>query len=233
MVVRNAHSLYLESLAELGIPGLALVLGFLLVPLWAGWRRVTRGRTREVSGPLGLLAVGVVSASLEWTWQIPAAFVPVVISAGLLAGPALAPAPERRRDQFGLGALAIAAGWVSIWMCGVVLITEVKINESRSEVSAGRLDAAAQAAQDAHAVQPWSPEPSLQLAQVEALRGAVGAARAAAGDAIDRASDDYRVWIVAARIAAERGNDRQARLDLRRARQRSPNALPVEVIEPQ
>ncbi len=67
--VQDAHSLYLEMLAELGPIGLALVAVSLLAPLLAGARR------REyavVPACAGVLAAYAAHAALDWDWELPA-----------------------------------------------------------------------------------------------------------------------------------------------------------------
>ena len=67
----NAHSLYLETLAELGILGLLLVLGFFATAALAGWRARDVLRGGEAAPALAVLGAGAVTAGLEWTCQIP------------------------------------------------------------------------------------------------------------------------------------------------------------------
>ena len=85
----NAHSLYLQAMAELGIPGLALLLilvGVVLVGL--GVRtRWSRG-SRSIYG--ALLAAGVVwalRAGVDWDWEMPV----VTLGFFAVAGAALSP----------------------------------------------------------------------------------------------------------------------------------------------
>jgi hypothetical protein len=66
----DAHSLYLETLAELGPLGLVLVAGTLVLPFLRG---------RGVA--LGAYAAFVVQAGIDWEWELPA-----VTLAGLLCG---------------------------------------------------------------------------------------------------------------------------------------------------
>jgi hypothetical protein len=207
--VVNAHSLYLEMLAELGILGLLGVLGFLGTAALVGWR--ARAARPEAAPALAVLAAGAVTAGLEWTWQIPAAFVPAIAAVGLLtAAPSEAPAPRRQpvrggsSGSFGLGIAIIGIAWASIWAAAIVLITDFKLDASRAAAARGDLVAAANDARDAASVQPWSPEPRLQLALVDELAGNLRAARVAAGLAIDRAPGDWRAWATAARIDARR-----------------------------
>jgi hypothetical protein len=243
--VVNAHSLYLETLAELGIAGLALVLGFLVTAARDGWRGRRTDPGGEAAPLLAVFAAGALTAGLEWTWQIPAAFAPVIVVAGLMTArrsPAPAGQPARAAQngnaaprpssRFGLGIATIAVAWASVWAAGILLVTNLKLDASRAAAARGDLAAAANDARDAADVQPWSPEPRLQLALVDELGRDLRSARAAARLAIDRAPDDWRTWAVAARIDARRGNLRAALLELRRASMLSPVSLPAEFVDP-
>jgi O-antigen ligase len=64
----NAHSLYLETFAELGAVGLALLLAFLALA-------IRRDRTLVV-------AALALAAAADWDWQLPAAALPALIAAG-------------------------------------------------------------------------------------------------------------------------------------------------------
>ena len=72
----NAHSLYLETLAELGPVGLALILAFLSLCFI--------GRTRRYPAAAAALAAWALHAAVDWTWQLPAATLPAVLAAGTL-----------------------------------------------------------------------------------------------------------------------------------------------------
>ena len=77
---RDAHSLYLETLGELGPLGLALVLAVLLTPLLA-----LRGRRDPLlATAAGAYVAFLVHAGVDWDWEIPA-----VTLAGLACGSAL------------------------------------------------------------------------------------------------------------------------------------------------
>src|SRR5204862_4927479 len=116
--IRNAHSLYLETFAELGIVGLALILVFVLTPLVAGARRALRstGDARaRLAATTAACAAFAVAAGIDWAWQlavIPAAF---LLLAGAILGPLIADrgAPTDRRASTWssslLGRLTLAA----------------------------------------------------------------------------------------------------------------------------
>lgn len=108
----DAHSLYLETLAELGPVGLLLLLAFLLYPLRhvAGARAVRGGPAAA-----GAAVVFLVHAGLDWDWELP-----VVVVAGLacLAAVLFAgrpePGPLTRRTRAAAVAVALALGAAAI-----------------------------------------------------------------------------------------------------------------------
>jgi O-antigen ligase len=80
----DAHSLYLETLAELGPLGLLLLAAFLLYPL----RRAVASRgTPGVTAAAGAAVAFLVHAGLDWDWEMPAVVVAgvVCLAAVLLA----------------------------------------------------------------------------------------------------------------------------------------------------
>lgn len=102
----DAHSLYLETLAELGLVGLVVVVAFLALPLL---------HARRAPVAAGAYAVVLVHAGLDWDWEMPA-----VILAGLCCGAAaLAAGPDQPRAvtpraRAAIVILAIALAAVSI-----------------------------------------------------------------------------------------------------------------------
>lgn len=108
---RTAHNLYLQSLAELGPVGLALVLVALGLPVAAPAGR----RDPLVAAATGGYAAYLIHTAVDWDWQLPAATVPgLVCAASLLVLGRAAPAtPLRDRARVCLlvavGALAIVA----------------------------------------------------------------------------------------------------------------------------
>jgi O-antigen ligase len=82
----DAHSLYVETLAELGIVGVALLLGF-LVTLAAGTLRAARASPRDTSvvAAASVLAAFLVHAGIDWDWEMPAVvLVPLILCAAAL-----------------------------------------------------------------------------------------------------------------------------------------------------
>jgi hypothetical protein len=92
---QDAHSLPLQTLAELGLIGLALLTAFVTgVALVA--RRVRRVAPPLAAGPIAGLVCYAAHAPLDWDWQMPAVtLVAIVLGGGLIAVSADA-AGERR-----------------------------------------------------------------------------------------------------------------------------------------
>lgn len=240
--IRHAHSLFFENLAELGLPGLLLVLGFLGPAGFAVWRRPSMipASNGEFGAAAAVLAAGVASAALEWTWEFPSAFIPVVVSVGLLTGVALhrpsrtgtfddrSDTVEIERTEpgrgFGWGVATLAIGWASIIVASVVFFTEAKLVQSESAASRSELEAAAQDARDASNLQPWASEPWVQLALLEELSGDLMGAQKAIHEASLRAPKDWRIWLINARFEVGLNDLKGARTSLARARALNPQA---------
>jgi hypothetical protein len=107
----DAHSLYLETLAELGPLGLLLLVVFLLYPL----RQALASRhARGVPAAAGAAIAFLVHAGVDWDWELPA-----VVVAGLCCLAAVLLAGEGRAAVGRTGrALALAAA-VALGLCAV------------------------------------------------------------------------------------------------------------------
>ncbi len=79
---QNAHSLELETLADLGVVGLALLLAFFGGIALAARRALAAGRA--VAGPAAALVVYVAHSPLDWDWQMPAVTLVAIVLAGYL-----------------------------------------------------------------------------------------------------------------------------------------------------
>ena len=112
---RDAHSLYLETLAELGPLGLALLLAALLLPLLALGRRRDPLLATAAAGYVAYL----IHAAVDWDWELPA-----VTVAGLMCGMALLVAA--RRDAPELGGRARAS--LAAIAFGVAILALVRLH---------------------------------------------------------------------------------------------------------
>jgi O-Antigen ligase/Tetratricopeptide repeat len=215
--VRDAHSLYIETLGELGIPGAALLLGMVLVP-FAG---LSVRRRPLVALALGAYTCLLVHAISDWDWELPA-----VMLAGTWCG--LATLVERRGYaqpvRVGIRGRAVlaAAAFVLAAFAFVGLVGNLALSSGWDAFRAGNLTSSGRDARKAAGWAPWASEPWLLLAATELGQGQQAAARIALREAIDRQPRDFGIWQQLALIT--RG--REHRLALLRARQLNPQVSP-------
>jgi O-antigen ligase len=116
---RDAHSLYLETLAESGPIGLAIYAGALVLPLGA-LRRTRDGVTAVAAGAY---VAFLVHTGVDWDWELPAVTVAALICGGALA----VSARQNGRD---LSPLARAVVLLPALAVGVMAL--VRIQSGRS-----------------------------------------------------------------------------------------------------
>ena len=80
---QDAHSLELQTLAELGVVGLALLVAFFTGVAVAARRALARD-AGFAAGPVAALVVYLAHSPLDWDWQMPAVTVVAMILAGAL-----------------------------------------------------------------------------------------------------------------------------------------------------
>jgi hypothetical protein len=79
----NAHSLYLQALAELGTGGAAL-LALLVVTVLGGLALRARGRLRSTHGVLAAAGLAwALHAGVDWDWEMPVVTLPFFAAAGV------------------------------------------------------------------------------------------------------------------------------------------------------
>jgi hypothetical protein len=230
---RNAHSLFLQSMADLGIAGLALILVFFGAALVGAYRRPpNEPELLQSAAALGVVAAGAFSAGTDWTWEIPAVFGPVVIAAALLSGPALgAGRASVQKPNRGWGFATAGVAVAALLAAGLLMLTELALTRSRDASNDGDLSAAVDDAEDAVALAPWSATPRLQLALADEDAGELAAAHRRILEAIDRSPDDWTLWLTRARIETRSGEIGPATSSLERARALNPRSPVFRQLE--
>jgi hypothetical protein len=223
----DAHSLPLETAAELGLPGVIILAVF----VWAltrgalrSHRRLKRDSDQGVATVmLAFLVVFLVQSLFDWAWEVAALSV-----LGLGAGAITIAAGQERRHH-GARARPRAAAFVASLAIafGVVpgLVAAERVDLSERALAAEFTSVATDAAEDAVSAAPWGASGHAQLAEVALASGELETARLAARDAIEREPVNWRHQVLAARIAATAGDESTARtLLLRVARLRPAGA---------
>jgi O-Antigen ligase len=194
--VRDAHSVYLQTLAELGVPGLVLLLGVLAIP-FAG----VRAREQPlVPVALGAYAGLLVHFAYDWDWQLPG-----VTLAGLFCGlTALVAARERSRAVvIGTRARAIwlGAAGVCAAFTVVALVGNIAISRAQSAVNDSRYGKAESNARRATEWAPWSARSWLLLGQAQAGLSRDPEAVESLRSAVANDPTNYRYWLGLAAVA--------------------------------
>jgi hypothetical protein len=154
--IRDAHSLYVEQLAELGPFGLALLLLALGVPVYAAFRV---RRRPLVPTAFGAYAAYLVHAGVDWDWEMTAVtLTALLIGASIVVAARpedaeLRPMSPRLRYGFLAGTLALAAA------AFVGLVGNMALSESGKAARAGSFAKSESQARRAATWAPWSPEP--------------------------------------------------------------------------
>ncbi len=133
----EAHSLYLETLGELGVIGAAILGAFLISLLVNVALRIPKTTTSALA--LAGLMLVLVAAALDWTWKLAALSVPVLALCGAVLGtrpesavdPAVAP-PDRADDAQPERVGPHEATRILVFL-GIVALTVVPIRVGISE----------------------------------------------------------------------------------------------------
>lgn len=210
--VRDAHSLYVETLFELGAPGLALVVVILAVPFAA----LRRARQEPLAAAVfGGYTAFVVHAGADWDWEMP-----IVTIAGLALGVALLAyrrSDEHRRPRGAarrtwIAALAAFAGLLVLQLAGTIAQAQ-----SSDAARAGGWAKSESQARRAATWAPWSPEPWRLVGEAQLARGELGPAQASFRKAIGKDGGDWSLWLDLARASEGRAQlaalDRASRLN--------------------
>jgi O-antigen ligase len=220
--VRHAHGYVVQTLADLGLAGMAVSLALLAAWLASaaratGLRRRDRGRefTPERIGLLTLVATVVVfgvHSLIDWTWFVPANAAVALLAAGWVAGrgplggePAIGAAGVaglRERLRAGLreparaagAAAAIVLALVCAWTAWQPLRSDTIALESIATLDSGNADAARAQAQAAHDRNPLSVDPLFDLSAIETSVGRKFEARRALERAVRLQPANAETW---------------------------------------
>jgi hypothetical protein len=182
LTIRDAHSLYLETLAETGVVGMLILGAALLAPL-AAFRRA---RTE----PLAAFAL--------------AAYVVTLV--GLLSGGALLVAARREKPVGRWRVLPVAVGSLVGFLALVGLIGNFSLSASAKAAKAGHWSSAASDARRARFLAPWSAQPWAALGRAQAVLGQGADAVESFRTAVSKDPRNAELWVELAK--AERGTAR-------------------------
>jgi hypothetical protein len=214
--VDDGHSLYLEVLGELGVPGLALIALVIAAVLVALALRA-RGPSRALYAVAFAAAlVWAIHAGIDWDWEMPA----VTLWFFALGGLALAVPPSRAARVAWLSSWKSLVGvaWLALAIAPLlVAISQTRLERSRAAFRAGDCPAAIDAALSSISIQRQRAEPYEVLGYCQALEGRPRLGVRAMERAVELDSDNWEVHYGLALVQGAAGADprRAARTALR------------------
>lgn len=236
LFVRDAHSLYLETLAELGIVGFALIAGLIGFILVTGAVRAFRLDRTEPSAAVLAAATAAacafaVAAALDWAWELTVLPVCFLLLGAVILGRDTGPEDQRdlepRTDRLRFVPRGILAGLAVAGLIAVAIpyAGVTSVDDSQADVRSSSLESALADARTATDVQPYAASPYLQQALVYELGGDYESAAAAATKATEEEPTNWRNWFILARIETERGDPEAAVAAFDKAQSLNPKSL--------
>jgi hypothetical protein len=202
-LVADAHSLYLQSLAELGVVGFVLIL-VVVLGILVGLAVRIRGPDRGLYAALfAAMLAWAVHQAFDWDWQMPA----VTLGVFVLAGVALARPPGDGAGPSGLpgGRTLVALGWLVLAIApllGSVSYTRLQRSGQelkRGECTSARSEALSSLSLSAKRPQAYEVVGICDLEQGFAQAAVPAMAKAAA---LEPANWEGQFWLGVARAAA-------------------------------
>ena len=255
--VRTAHGYVVQTLADLGLAGLAVSLALLAAWLASaaaatGLRR--RERTTSYSperiGLLTLVAIVLVfgiHSLIDWTWFVPANAAVALLAAGWVAGRGPLSATPRRahgglteRLRAGLRersraictAAVVVVTLLAAWTAWQPLRSDALAQQSLDTLQAGDVDGARAQAHAAHDRNPLALDPLLKLARIEQQApNRQIQARSALQEAVRLQPANPESWLALAHYELKSGNPQAGLTASRRAIYLDPrSARPIGVF---
>jgi hypothetical protein len=217
--VQDAHNLYLETLAELGPVGLALLLVALGIPIV--------GAVQARRHPLVPLACAAyvayfVHAAADWDWELAG----VTLGAVLCGVACLVAGRRERTHEVGrrvrAGGLAVAVGLSAVALVG--LVGNTALGASEAAATAGNWRSAERHARTAIRWMPWSSAGWRALAYAQLAGHHQAAARRSLDHALAKDPGNWVLWMDL--VGATRGAEQRAAIkEAFRLNPRSPELL--------
>jgi O-antigen ligase len=202
--VRDAHSLYVEALAELGIVGFSLLATAILAILATLLVRVRKAHRSIYAALFAASMTWAIHAGLDWDWEMPA----VTLWFFALGGAALAASGEARRrskaPSAGVRVLAVFGCFAVAIVPGLVLVSQTRLDDASGAFARGDCPAAVDAADESIAALGNRSEPYEIRGFCRIRAGSPARAVADLQEAVDRDPDDwtYRYDLALAQGAA-------------------------------
>jgi hypothetical protein len=212
--VVDAHSLYMETLDELGIVGALLLISVIVAVLVRTATRA-RGPNRPLYGAaFALMLMWALHAGIDWDWEMPVVTVPFFALGGyMLARPPVARAevsPGRwstsplTRTLVGLGCLLLAVAPAYVWL------SQRKLDQASAAFAQGNCSLATREAISSISILGDRPEPYEVISYCDIRRDMPGIAIATIDKAISLDPNNWNFRYDLAVMRASAGLDPMA-----------------------
>jgi hypothetical protein len=224
--VQDTHNIWLENMAELGLPGLLLIIAVAAAAIGLAVTARIRARRNATAGCAAafaaVLLVYLLHATVDWMWESTAATVLPLVGIAVV-GVRL----SVRRLRLGLPAraalVAAAAAAAILQLPGMLSTTDIR--NSQAAERDGNSKVALERARDGVSAEPWSASAHEQEALVLEATGRLRQAQQQETLAISREQYNSTHWLIRSRIETELSRLRPAVRDYGRAVQLHPHAL--------
>lgn len=231
--VLDAHSLYFEAFAELGLVGGLLVLGLVGMLLWTGfaaWRDASGPRRELYAVLLAACLAFAVGAGIDWFWEIAAVGAIFFAAGGALVAARCGQLARARVEsngrgegrRFGLTVAGLAMAWIAALALAGPLLVDRELDASNAAAADGNVASAVDHADTARSIEPWAATPYVQLGLLAEQQGDYATAATRLGEAIDREEDNWVLYYLRARVASKAGDEAAARADIEAAQRLNP-----------
>jgi hypothetical protein len=223
--VRDTHNIWLENMAELGLPGLLLIVAVTVAAIAVALVVRFRARRPATAGAaaamLAAFLVYLLHASVDWMWESTAVTVLAFAGIGVLTA-RLSRGPARVNVPFRAVLVVVAAVAVLLQVPG--LLSTLNLRSSQAAARTGNTALALARARDAVSAESWSASAHEQEALVLEEIGKLGQAKSEESIAISDEPTNYAHWLTRSRIEVELDQLGPALRDYKRAHQLRPHA---------
>jgi O-antigen ligase len=233
--VHDAHSVYLEAFAELGLLGGLLVLGLIGGLLWIAfsfWRAAPHPQRELAAVLLAAMVAFAVGAAFDWFWELAAVGAIFFLCAGAVVAARCSQAAGDAEDtgdpedgsHWGFTVAGLAVAWIAAIALVGPLLVEREVEASQQAAARGDIFDAFDKAERARAIEPFAASPYVQLGLLAELQGNYPVAAIHFTRAIEREDENWQLYYLRSRVEAAAGDASAAEADLERARELNPRA---------
>jgi hypothetical protein len=203
LYVVDTHSLYLQSLAELGVVGFVLIL-LVVFGILGGLAARIRGPDRALYAALFAATLAwAIHQAFDWDWQMPA----VTLGVFMLAGLALARPADGGPGRFGLpaGRTLVGLGWLVLAVAPLLVsISYARLQQSGAELKSGNCTSAKREALSSLSLSAKRPQAYVIAGVCDLQQGFAQAAVPAMAEAATLTPQSWEdaYWLAVARAAA-------------------------------